>query len=174
MARWVYMLTAFAALAAWAGAQGPAPAQLTAEDKLRLLRANSQLIDNLVGHGVDLSNAGDPVQQAAHCRLTAGALARAVEAAAKQQEAERVAVLTLLFRDVVRDGFLPTHAEAKEHVTPESPGAKHLKQLRSSISEDVTKLKAAIPTSGKVGDSARVRDALKQLDELTESLKEQK
>ena len=65
MARWAYLLTAFVALAAWAGAQGPVPpAPLSAEDKLRLHRANSTLIDNLVNDGVAMSGVGDPVERA--------------------------------------------------------------------------------------------------------------
>ena len=54
MVRWAHMLSAFVALAARAGAQNPVPAQppLSAEDKLRLLKANGALIDNLVRDGV--------------------------------------------------------------------------------------------------------------------------
>jgi hypothetical protein len=172
MARWVYMAFAFLALAAWAGAQGPPPAQpLTAEDKLRLLRANGTLIEGLVYQGIDLSRADRPEQRAEECRKTARLLADAAQDAAVKQDAERVAELTGLFRDVVRDGFLPTYASAVKEATPGSPAARELERQRDLAAGDVKTLKTAVPTSGKVGENARVRDVLKQLDELAEKLK---
>jgi hypothetical protein len=81
MARWLYLLTAFAALAAWAGAQNPAP-PLSAEDKLRLLKANSALIDNLVRDGISLSAADTPERRAEECRKSSLALAHEIQKAA--------------------------------------------------------------------------------------------
>lgn len=172
MARWVYMPIAFLALAAWAGAQGPPSAQpLSAEDKLRLLKANGTLIEGLVYQGIDLSRADRPEQRVEECRKAAQLLADAARDAAGKQDAERVAELTGLFRDVVRDGFLPTYAKGTQEVTPGSPADRKIKEQRELAVRDVTGLKAAIPASGTVGENARVRDALKQLDELAEQLK---
>jgi DNA primase len=171
MARWVYILFTLTTLCAWVGAQGPAPATPSAADQLRLLKSNSVLIENLVDHGVSLSNANTPVQRAEHCRAAAKTLANAIQDAATKQEAERIAELTGLFREVVRDALVPTLRDAQTNIAPESPDAKRLRELRELANADLAVLKAAIPTTGKVAENARVKSALKQLEELTESLK---
>ncbi|HEY1192041.1 MAG TPA: hypothetical protein VGE74_30710 [Gemmata sp.] len=172
MARWAYIIAAFGALAAWAGAQGPPPAPaLTAADQLRLLKANSTLIDNLVDHGVALSRADKVEERAERCRQAAQVLATAIQDAATKQEPERVVELTELFREIVRDALLPTIEDGKRLLTPGSPGAAQLRKTRDDSARDIRKLKAAIPATGKVGESARVKEALKQLDGLSEELK---
>lgn len=170
MARWALLLTTFAALAAWAGAQGPPPPAppLTAADQLRLLRANSTLITNLVDSGVALSSsASGPPQRAEQCRGAAKALASAIESAAGKQEGDRVAELASLFLAVVRDALIPTLDEAKRTVPPESPDAARIKEIRATAARDVRELKAALPAP----DSARMKETLKQLDVLEGKLK---
>jgi len=168
MVRWAYLLTAFVALAAWAGAQGPVPpAPLSAEDKLRLHRANSALIENLVNDGVAMSSVGDPVDRADRCRSAARSLVNAIQDAARTEDAERIAELTGLFRVVLLEGLIPTLNDAKRNVTPESPGAKKLREVRDNSVRDVNDLKAAA-TAGKLAENPRVKEALKQLDDLPE------
>jgi hypothetical protein len=170
MARWLYLLTAFAALAAWAGAQNPAP-PLSAEDKLRLLKANSALIDNLVRDGVALSVADTPERRAEECRKSSLALAHEIQRAAAAEDAERVAELTVLFRNLVRDGLVPVINDGLSVVPPQSPAFKKLREVRGYAAADVTDLKAKIPASAKLSDNARVKESLKQLDEVAELLK---
>ena len=172
MARWAYLLTAFVALAAWAGAQGPAPAApLAAEDKLRLLKANAALIDNLVRDGVAMSGSDTPVKQVEHCRNASRSLVNAILDAARAEDAERVAELTGLLRTVVAEGLVPSLEEAKRGITPQSPADLKLREVRASAAQDMSDLKAALPAAGKAGDSPRVKDNLKQLDDLTDALK---
>jgi hypothetical protein len=172
MARWVYLLAAFVALAAWAGAQGPVPpAPLSAEDKLRLLKTNSTLIDELVRDGVGMSRAQDPADRVVRCREASLSLVNAIQKATTTEDAERVAELTGLFHELLRDGLVPALEDAKRGVTPESPAGRKLREVRENSSRNVADLKTAIPTTGKLANSVRVRDALKQLDELTELLK---
>ena len=167
MARWVYLLTAFAVLAAWAGAQNPAP-PLSAEDKLRLLKANSTLIDNLVRDGIAMSAADTPEDRAARCRSAALALANEIQKAAAAEDAERVAELIVLFRDVVKDGLVPTINDGLKVATPESPSARKLREVRGETAADVVNVKTAV---GKWGENPRVKESLKQLDDATGSLK---
>lgn len=170
MARALYLLFAFTVLAAWAGAQPPAaPAALSAEDKLRLMRANGNLVESLVRDGLTLARATNAEDRAAQCRGAALSLLRAIEDAAKAEDAERVAELAGLYREVVRDGLLPTISEAQVGVTPESPSGRKLRDLRRATTNDVTALKAALP-AGKVADSPRVRDAVRDLEALTAEL----
>jgi hypothetical protein len=169
MARWAYILTAFAALSAWAGAQNPAP-PLSAEDRLRLLDTNSALVENLVRDGIAMSAADKPEDRAARCRDASRSLANEIERAARAENAERVVELTGLFRQIVGDGLVPTLKDAQRIVPPQSPAAKQLAQLKVNANNDVAGLKAVIP-AGKLADNPRVKDALKQLDELAEALK---
>lgn len=170
MARWFYLLLAFAALSAWAGAQNPAP-PLSAEDKLRLLRANSTLLEHLVRGGVALASPDTPEKKAEDCRGAALALANAIHDAAAADDAERVAELTPLFRDLVRDGLVPTINDGLKVVTPESPAAKKLRAVRGYAVEDVAKVKARLSAGSKLTDNARVRESLKELDQLANELK---
>ena len=166
MARWLYLLSAFTVLAAWAGAQNPAP-PLSPEDKLRLLQANSTLIDNLVRDGVALSAADTHEDRAARCRSASLALANEIQKAATADDAERVAELTDLFRDVVKDGLVPTITDGLSAVNPVSPAAVKLREVRGEAVRDVTNVKTA---TGKWAANPRVRDALKQLDEAAAPL----
>jgi hypothetical protein len=170
MARWVYMLVVFAPLAGWAGAQNPAQ-PLSPEDKLRLLQTNSALIDNLVRDGIALSGANDSVTRAERCRHASLSLAEAIKQAATTEDAERVVELTGLFREVVSDGLVPTMREAQQNVPPQSPAAKALSTLQGLAANDVAGLKTVISAGGKMSENPRMKDALKQLDELTEVLK---
>jgi hypothetical protein len=173
MARWLYILTAFTVLTAWAGAQNGAPLQpsLSAEDKLRLLKANSALIDNLVNDSLQLSKANSHIDRVSQCRGTSRSLVNAIQHAAEAQNAERVAVLTELFRNFVNEGLVPTIDDAKQNIPTGSPDAVKLTTLREQASSDLTDLKTAIGKNEKLNENPRVKDAVKQLDELTESLK---
>jgi hypothetical protein len=168
MARWTYLPTAFVVLAAWGGAQTPAP-PISPEDKLRLHRANSPLIEQLVHDGVALSNAADPVQRAERCREASVSLALAIQQAVRTEDAGRVTELTGLYRDLLRDGLVPTLNDARREVTPDSPGGKKLRELRTATADNVAELKAQLP-AGKLAAEPGVKDALKQLDELAEAL----
>jgi hypothetical protein len=113
-----------------------------------------------------MSAADRTVDRAARCREASRALVNAIQQAAGDQDAERVAELTGLFRVVLADGLAPLLEDAGRGVTPESPEGRRLREVRDTAARDVTDLRASIPATGKVGDSPRVRDALKQLDEL--------
>jgi hypothetical protein len=172
MARWVYLLAAFVALAAWAGAQGPVPpAPLSAEDKLRLLKTNGTLIDELVRDGVEMSKAGQPVDRAVKCREASQALVNAIQQAATTEDAERVAVLMGLYRELVRDGLMPTIEEAKVGIPPNSPADLKLRGVREKYATNVSELRTHATSTGKLANNPRVKEALKQLDELNEQLK---
>ena len=118
------------------------------------------------------NKSGDEAQNGrSRCRDATRSLVNAILRAAEAEDAERVAELTGLFRAVVIDGLVPTLAEAQVGVTPGSPADVKLREERGKSVKDVSELKAAIPATGKVGDSPRVKDALKQLDELADALK---
>lgn len=162
------MLTVFLGLAAWAGAQGP-PARSAAE-QLQLLQTNSGLIADLVDEGVRLAAATTVTDRAASCQTTTRRLSRAVEQAAADENPDRVAEFGGHLERVVRDGLVPTLEDGKS-VPAESPDAKRLKEIRETAVRDLTALRDALPTTGKVGDSEDVKKLRQQLDALRESLK---
>jgi hypothetical protein len=169
MARWLYLLTAFAGLAAWAGAQNPAP-PLSAEDKLRLLKANSTLIENLVNDGVALSVANTPEDRAVRCHRTSLHLANEIERAAKANDKERVAELTGLFCDQVRDGLVPTINDGLRTVNPVSPAATKLREVRQLAGQDVARVQAAVPTVNTLTPNNRNETLIRRLDEVAGQL----
>jgi hypothetical protein len=162
-----------AAPAAGSGAQTAASAQssLSAEDKIRLLEANSALIVSLVHGGINMSNAGTQVDRVEQCRMVSRSLVNAIGQAAEAQNAERVAELTDLFGSFARGGLVPTIDEAKRDIPPQSPDALKLRPIRESAANDLAYLRTTISQNEKVRENQHVKDVLKQLDDLTEALK---
>lgn len=166
MARALLLLITFAALSAWAGAQGPSPS-LSAADKMKLFKSNRTLIENLVNHGIDLSGADDPLKRAEECRKTAVTLANYLERAAKEdQNPDRVAELAGLMGEVVGEGLAPNLDEAKRTFPPQSPQARRIRELNEAVAVDLDGVRTAVPAAGKVGENVKVRAALAALAEL--------
>jgi hypothetical protein len=166
----VTTLLTFLALAAWAGAQGPPPGP-TAADRLKLLRANHMLIENLVDHGIGMADADTPLKRAAQSRRTAQMLANEVQAAADGQNAARVAELSGHLDAVLRDALAPNLDRAARDAAPGSPAESEVKSLRAAVLADVDGIRGAIPAGGKVGDDAGVRDARRKFESLRDKLK---
>ena len=123
-------------------------------------------------NGVAMSGTTDPVLRAERCRAAARSLVNAIQEAARADDAERVAELTGLFRVVALDGLAPVLADAaRQNMAPESPGAVRLRKVRDDSADDLKDLKDAAASTRKLSDSPRVKDALKQLDDLTDALK---
>jgi hypothetical protein len=169
MVRWGYITAVLLALAAWAGAQGPAP--LPAAERLRLLRANRTLLTDLVTSGVELGAADGPVSRAAACQKTVHHLSIALERAARADDADRVTELGDHLDRMLRDALAPVLDEATQTVPPESQDAKRLKAVRESAVGDLDWARSAISADGKVGGSAQVRTLADKLDGLRDKLK---
>lgn len=146
-----------ASLAAWAGAQGPT----TAADKLRLHRANRALLTDLVGSGVRLAAADQPVARAEACQQTARAVGLAVRRAAEANEADRVAELGDHFNTLVRDGLVPALTEADGVVPRESPDGVRLRAVRAGAAADLDAVDAALPAGDLRTKLAELRERLK-------------
>src|SRR5262249_35033697 len=147
------LLTTFATLAAWAGAQGTAP-PLSPADRVKNFKTNRTLVENLVNDGVALADAEDALARAAACRKTTAVLRESGSAAAKDQNPDGVAELADLMTVGVRDGLVPNLDEADRTIPP------HSKKLRDQLAatqagavEAIDSVGAAV-TPGKVGDSA--------------------
>lgn len=170
MVRIATTLLVFAALSAWAGAQGPAPG-LTAADRLKLLRTNRTLIENMVDNGIDMARADTPLGRAEVCYRTAHVLRHAVQAAADEQNPDRVAELCGHLDTVVRDALEPNLADATRTIPPGSPDESTLKRLRATAVKDFDDLRGSMPAGGKVGGDTRVKEAMGKLESLRDKLK---
>ncbi|MBA4065449.1 MAG: hypothetical protein C0501_17395 [Isosphaera sp.] len=170
MARVAVLLTTAAALAGWAGAQGPPP-PLAPADRLALFRANRTLLDNLVSDGVALSDATDPLRRAEGCRKTVRTLVNSLgRAATEDRNPDRVAELADLVGEVVRDGLAPNLAEAAATTPPDSPEAKRLREVRDKAAADLDEVGAVVPAA-PVGAHPQVQTALEKLAALRAKLK---
>lgn len=168
MARALLLLVCFAALSAWAGAQGPAP--LPAAVQVKLFKNNRALLDNLINHGLDLSDTDDPLDRAQECRRTAQTLANYLERAATDaQDPDRVAELADLLGDVVREGLTPNLETAKQLFPPGTKRFEDVKQLRDTATRDLDAVAPTIP-AGKVAENTKVKDALARLATLKAAL----
>ena len=117
-----------------------------------------------------MANATTPVTKVDYGRQASRSLVNAILEAARNNDPGRVAELTSLFREFVRDGFAPMLKEARESVPPKSPAAEQLADIQTQANKDLTELKGQL-SAGEVGASQQVQAAVKQLDELTEQLK---
>ena len=166
MIRLAYTSLAFVVLAAWAGAQAPPRAALSAAEQLRLHRANRVLLADLVDRGIDLGGANHPVDRAEACRKTARVLGIALVQAADANDADRVAELGSHLEVVVREGLVPMLDEAKRFIHPASPDAVRLKVVQESAVNDLDGA-----TANKLSDHPRTRDVVGKLGDLREKLK---
>jgi hypothetical protein len=166
MIRLAYTSLACLALAAWAGAQAPPRASLSAAEQLRLHRANRVLLGELVDRGIDLGGASNPVDRAEACRKTARVLGVALVQAADANDADRTTELATHLEAVVRDALVPLLDEAKRNITPASPDAARLKAVRESALKDLSDA-----TVKPFEDQPNARAAIFKLGELKEKLK---
>lgn len=163
-------LATFLTLAAWAGAQGPAP--LPVDVQLRLHRENRLLLNDLVNQGVTLGSADDLIVRVEESEKTVRVLGVAVRRAAEADNPDRVAELGDHLEVVIRDGLIPNLDEATRTIDPSSPEWKKLKAVRERTAGGLDELKAALPTTGKVGESGKVKDLRGKLDGFKEQVKE--
>lgn len=162
MARAVLLLTTFAALAAWAGAQGTAPP--SPADRVKNFKANRTLVDNLVSDGIALADAEDALARAVACRRTTAVLAEYVGGAAREQNADRVAELADLMGLVVRDGLIPNLDEADRTIPLHSkPLRDRLAATQRGAAGDINSVGAA---ADGVAGNARAKAALEALAAL--------
>ena len=163
MTRTALTLVLVAGLSVWASAQTQ-PARNTAEH-LQLLRANRTLLTSLIDRGLEISEAGNPLQRAEQCRKATATLGAELRQAADDPAAEpdRVVELSEHLTTLVRDGLAPTLAKAREEVRPGSPDYERLKKVHADAKAELERARQAIPTAGKVGRSARVKDAQDKL-----------
>jgi hypothetical protein len=158
------LLTA-ALLSAWASAQSDGPARTTTADNLRLLASNRALLEDLIAHGLKLSEASKPLDRAAECEKAAGTLSKAIvtACAAPAPDADRVSELTDYLTAVVSDGLRPVLREAERDIPPGSPGYDEFLALRGRAADATTAAADAIPAQGKFGDLPQVRAARAKL-----------
>jgi len=155
-------------LCAWADAQQTTT--LTAADRLKQLQSNRKLVEKLVGHGVSLANANEPLKRAGHCRSAMGELTLALDGAIREQDASRVAELGEHLAAIVNDGLIPNLKEAKPNATPASPAFAEFIALHTSSTDELQRLQSSVPQLEALGRSAQVKAMLANLSKTNEAL----
>jgi hypothetical protein len=170
MRRVLLSATVFLALAAWAGAQGPSPA-LSPAAHCEMFKTNQDLLQNLVYDGIKLADVDSPLQRAEQCSNTASMLARFLNHAATDQNADRVVELAGLMTDVVRDGLVPNLNAAREQIKPGDPREAALIKVRDDVAHELGSIAGKLPADGNLAANQRVREAIEQLTALKSTLK---
>jgi hypothetical protein len=163
MLRTALTTAVFAALAAWASAQGgPAPGESAGERMDRFAR-NRALLEQLVARGVELADADDPLRRATVCHAAAGEIGGRLREAVAAGDAARAAELAEYLGAVAHDGLLPTLRDARQAIPAGSPEEVHLVKLRDAAADGLGRAAADVPEDGRPGPSARLRGARKRL-----------
>jgi hypothetical protein len=157
MTRGLFTTAVFLALAAWAGAQGPAP--LSTGDHLRLLRENHRLLGALVEHGVRLADADTALQRADAAHAAAQRLGEELRTAAGAGDADRVAEMSMHLDTLLGGALEPTIKDAREQIPSGSDEAKRLRELYDRVVRELDATRGAVPAGGAVGDSAEAKSA---------------
>jgi hypothetical protein len=165
-------LVLLAGLSLWASAQDQTVAR-----EIRQLNANRLLLDQLIDHGLRISDekdGGDPLVRADEYRQAAATLASALKAADQQKDldpAARVAELSDHVTALVRDGLVPSLDEANGSIPVGSKARDRLKDLSDRAAKELTDLGDSFPTGGKF-DRSDVAEARRKLAEARKKLAE--
>jgi hypothetical protein len=167
MTRTALTLIALVVLSVWASAQN-ATAPQTAHH-LQMLATNRTLLESLIDRGLELSDAGNSLERAERVRKATATLGAELRTVAANPEAnpDRVAELSEHLTTVVRDGLVPTLAEARGQVRPGSPDYPRLKKVHADAKAELEQTRNAIPGDGKVGRSQLVKVATQKLSAVT-------
>ena len=124
---------------AWCAAEAPQTAP-TAAEQLRLFQTNRQLLEQLLNHGVRLSESTSSLQRAEESRAATMTLAAAVQAAARGDTPERVAELGDHLGTIWTVALLPTLTQARQEINPVSPEYRRLQHLQQQAIIDIDRI----------------------------------
>ena len=164
MKRLTLTLAAFALLSVWADAQ-TAPAPVLAADRLRLLQANRDLLEDLLDRGLKLDAASTQLDRADQCRLALGTLTDALNRATEEPavDADRVAELTDHLTELVQSGLAPTLAGARAKVQAASPGKEQLTRIETAATTDLTAVQNQFLLDPRLARSAKLKASHERL-----------
>lgn len=165
MRRHALTTAVLAGLAAWASAQGPAPGE-TAAERMDQFTRDRALLETLVDRGLELADAGTPLRRARVCHDAATDIGGRLREAVAAEDPVRVAELTEYLGAIVHDGLVPTYRQARDTIPPGSPEAADLDRLRYDATAGLDRAldpADAARADGRIGTSARIRDARRHL-----------
>jgi hypothetical protein len=95
----------------------------------------------LVDHGLDLAASRHPLERAEECHRTARTLGHALHRAAQEHDISRLNQLTDLLTLVIGEGLAPNLREAAQLISPQSPEAKRLRDIRDRSRGELSHLR---------------------------------
>jgi hypothetical protein len=133
MSRFFLSTVAFALLAALVSADTPFWPSYAEQG--RYLERNSDLIEHLVDHGLELADQNSPLDRAKACGAIATHLANAIEKAADDKDAFRTAELSQHLRLVLQKGIAANLSAARREIHPGSADEKKLFESSEQAAE---------------------------------------
>ena len=162
------------ALAAWADAQtAPQPPMLA--DRVRMIQANHALLEELLDHGIRMSDTDTHLGRADECRKAMTAigneLGRTVERPAA--DLDRLSELTDQLTQLTVEGLVPTLDVARAQIRAGSPGADKLAKIETQTGDDLQTLLTGLTIDPRLNRSEKLRTALDRLRSTLPNVKPQ-
>jgi hypothetical protein len=157
-------------LSAWVGAQAP-PRTLSAADRARLFQHHRVLAAMLVDHGLGLAASRHPLERAEECHRTARTLGQALHRAAQEQDTSRLSQLADLLTLMIREGLTPNLHEAARLISPQSPEAKRLREIRDRSRGELSQLRRQLTLEEHSQTLPVLQTVLEQLTHVEDQLR---
>ena len=162
MIRTLLTLGLAAGAAAWSAGQRPDPLP-TAAEQLHMLQSNRGLLERLLNHSVEISDAENTLNRAEACRSAARTMAGELRATTSDTPPGRVEELAELLGTVWADGLAPALADARREVRAGSPEYARLQQLERQAVADIAEVTPGLQNRASAGPG--VRAALTKLEQ---------
>lgn len=158
-------LLSFLLLSAFADAQSnPRPPMLA--DRVRMIQANHALLEDLLDHGIRLSDTDTDLGRADECRKALATIGGEVNRTVEQPAAD-IDRLTELADQLTRltvEGLVPTLDAARIHINAGSPaGAAKLARIETQTSDDLQTLLTGLTVDPRLNRNDALRTALDRL-----------
>lgn len=167
--RHLLSLFAVAAVSLLASAQ-PGNSGLTAHEKLQLLQANRDLLEDLLDQGVRVADANTPLDRAGECQRSTDRLAREFREALARSDADRADEIGDHVEKIVVDGFLPNFETARRDSKPGSPDYERVQAMHRDAAASIDKLTASLPSDGPLAKSKRLQQVREKLADTSNKL----
>ena len=162
-------LLAIACISMLATAQ-PTNSVLSADEQLKLLKMNRELLEDLLEQGTRVSEANTPLDRAAECQRSTDRLAREFRTAIERGDGDRACEIGDHVEKIVAEGFVPNLEAARRDSNPGSPDYERVKAMHRQATQSLDALHGTLPTDGQLTKSKRFQQLREKLADLPTKL----
>lgn len=165
-------LVCFVLLSAFADAQSTPRTPMLA-DRIRMIQVNHALLEDLLDHGIRLSDTDTHLGRAAECRKALVTIGGEVNRTVEQPAADldRLSELADQMTQLTTEGLLPTLEAARAQIRAGSPGAEKLAKIETQTSDDLQTLLTGLTLDPRLNRNETLRIALDRLRSTLPSVK---